>query len=147
MFSNFNFFKKTYKKISFEDLQFSLKYSSDFLIINTLPITEQTCLIKTTLSYELEEKTINDLLYQYDINSRKIIIYGKNAMDDTVEKKYDQLLGLGFSVFIYSGGLFEWLLLQDIYGTDEFPTTQRVLDILKYKPPRNFGGRFLTNGL
>jgi hypothetical protein len=32
------------------------------------------------------------------------------------------------------GGLFEWLMLQDIYGSDEFPTTKKELDILKYKP-------------
>jgi hypothetical protein len=63
-----------------------------------------------------------------------------------VETKYDQLVGLGFkSVYIYPGGLFEWLLLQDIYGFDEFPTTKRVLDILKYKPDRNFGGSLLMN--
>jgi len=51
-----------------------------------------------------------------------------------VYKKYDQLVKLGFSnVFIYLGGLFEWLMLQDIYGYDEFPTTKKELDILKYK--------------
>ena len=42
---------------------------------------------------------------------------------------------IGFkNVFIYNGGLFEWLLLQDIYGEDNFPTTKHILDILKYKP-------------
>ena len=30
--------------------------------------------------------------------------------------------------------MFEWLMLQDIYGEKEFPTTKRELDILKYKP-------------
>ena len=49
-------------------------------------------------------------------------------------KKYDQLIGLGFpNVFIYPGGLFEWLCLQDIYGYDNFPTTIKELDILKFK--------------
>jgi hypothetical protein len=145
MFSNL--FKKTYQKISFEDLQFAIKFPTDFLIINTLSTTEQDCLIKYTLPFDMEEKTINDLLYQYDINSRKIIIYGKNSTDKSVEIKYDQLLGLGFkSIFIYSGGLFEWMLLQDIYGADEFPTSRKVLDILKYKPSRTFGSRYLTNG-
>jgi hypothetical protein len=42
---------------------------------------------------------------------------------------------MGFvNVYLYPGGLFEWLLLQDIYGDDEFPTTIKELDILKYKP-------------
>jgi hypothetical protein len=30
----------------------------------------------------------------------------------------------------------EWLLLQDIYGADEFPTTSKLLDILQYRPTR-----------
>ncbi|GAI73259.1 unnamed protein product [marine sediment metagenome] len=30
-------------------------------------------------------------------------------------------------------GYLKWLLLQDIYGKDEFPTTSEELDILKYK--------------
>ena len=38
---------------------------------------------------------------------------------------------------IYIGGLFEWLLLQDIYGDDEFPTTTKIIDILKYKGKSN----------
>ena len=54
----------------------------------------------------------------------KIIIYGKNCNDEKIYIKYQQLISLGFyNVFIYVGGLFEWLLLQDIYGSDEFPTT------------------------
>jgi len=45
------------------------------------------------------------------------------------------LSGLGFQdVYLYMGGMFEWLLLQDIYGADEFPTTNKFLDILYYKP-------------
>jgi enhancing lycopene biosynthesis protein 2 len=35
---------------------------------------------------------------------------------------------------VYTGGLFEWLLLQDIYGTQEFLTTKKELDLLKFKP-------------
>jgi hypothetical protein len=140
-------FKTSYKKVSFEDVQFAIKFPTDFLLINTLNITEQDCLIKNSLSYELEEKTINDIMensYKYDMNSRKIIIYGKNDCDMSVEKKFDQLSGLGFkSVYIYSGGIFEWMLLQDIYGSDEFPTTRRVLDILRYKPILFFGSKFL----
>ena len=30
--------------------------------------------------------------------------------------------------------MFEWLLLQDIYGNEQFPTLGKELDILKYKP-------------
>jgi len=55
-------------------------------------------------------------------------------------KKYRQLVDLGFSnVYIYTGGLFEWLLLQDIYGSTEFPTTTKELDILKFKGTSKVG--------
>ena len=54
--------------------------------------------------------------------------------DITIFKKYEQLSKLGFSnLYIYVGGLFEWLCLQDIYGKEDFPTTCDELDILKYK--------------
>jgi hypothetical protein len=49
-------------------------------------------------------------------------------------KKYDQIKKLGGNAYVYPGGLFEWLLLQDIYGMDEFPTSKKVGDMLKYKP-------------
>jgi hypothetical protein len=133
-------FQTTYKKITFEDLQYAIHRVETFIIINTLPATEQDCLIKNTISYQMEEKCINELLNLYEFKSRKFIIYGKNSMDESVETKYKQLVSLGFmEVYIYSGGLFEWMLLQDIYGKEEFPTTRKVLDILKYKPLRIFG--------
>ena len=65
----------------------------------------------------------------------RIVIYGKNSNDASLYNKFDQLQALGFTeVYVYIGGMFEWLLLQDVYGTDEFPTTKQELDILKYKP-------------
>jgi len=130
-------FQTSYKKINFEDIQYAIQKSNDYIIINTLPISEQDCLIKNTLPYEQEEKNINDLLNNYDLNNKKIIIYGKNANDETADKKYSQLRTLGFSeIYLYTGGLFEWLLLQDIYGSVEFPTSKKILDILKYKAVR-----------
>ena len=66
---------------------------------------------------------------------KKIIIYGKNSNDETIYKKHKQLQELGFvNIYVYPGGLFEWLLLQDIYGQEDFPTTSQELDILKFKP-------------
>ena len=67
----------------------------------------------------------------------KIIIYGRNCNDEKIYSKYKQLNSLGFyNVYIYSGGLFEWLMLQDIYGVDDFPTTKKELDILRFKPQK-----------
>ena len=57
----------------------------------------------------------------------------ENSSDDTLIKKYYQLRKLGIkNIYVYVGGLFEWLLLQDIYGEDIFPTSSTHIDILKY---------------
>jgi hypothetical protein len=144
MFSNItNIFETKYKKLSFEDLQFALHYPDQYVIINTMSTNEQDCLIKYTIPYQLEEKIINELIINYEFR-KKIIIYGKNTNDESIEKKYKQLIGFGFlEVYLYIGGMFEWMLLQDIYGKDEFPTNTKVLDILRYKPIITFGNRYL----
>lgn len=139
-------FTKTYHKLSFEDVQFGMKHPEQFVIINTLPIQDQGCLIENTIPYTEEEHTINALLEQTMLMNKKFIIYGRNNMDETIYTKCDQLTNLGFqSVYLYIGGLFEWLTLQDIYGKDEFRTTIYTLDILKYKPTRIFGSYMITN--
>jgi hypothetical protein len=77
----------------------------------------------------------------------RIIIYGKNSNDEKIYKKYQQLVSLGFTnVYVYVGGMFEWLLLQDIYGGELFPTTSNELDILKYKSHRIFDVQYIQNG-
>jgi hypothetical protein len=91
-------------------------------------------LIYGTIPANEEENLINEYLDNYELSNRQIILYGRNATDSSVDKKYYQLISLGCKrVFIYRGGLFEWLLLQDIYGFSAFPTTKKILDILKYK--------------
>jgi len=63
-----------------------------------------------------------------------IILYGENSTDNSVYSKYKQLSELGFdNIHIYIGGLFEWLLMQDIYGCDLFPTTKIEQNHLQYK--------------
>ena len=124
--------QRTDYKINYEDVQ---KCRGTHLIINTLGAEEQTCLIVGTIPVTQESKRVNELLSKNI--STTIIIYGKNCNDDTVDTKYNQLSKLGFTqVYVYQGGIFEWLLLQDVYGKDEFPTTIQELDILKYKPTK-----------
>ena len=126
------------RKINFEDMQTVTKNPEIYLLINTLPLGDhQSCLIHGTVSSTQEESAINK--YLKENKGVKIIVYGKNCNDDNVQKKYQQLLSLGFyNVYAYSGGLFEWLMLQDIYGFNEFPTTKKELDIIKYKPSKRF---------
>jgi len=120
------------KKINFEDMQTIIKNPEIYLIINTLPPSEQQCLIVNTTLASDEEAIINKFMKEN--KSIRIIIYGRNSNDETINKKYQQLYSIGFyNIFVYTGGMFEWLLLQDIYGKDLFPTTKKELDLLKYK--------------
>jgi hypothetical protein len=126
-------------KIGFEDMQYSVKHIEENLIINTLDTTEQNCLIKGTLTASQEEDIVNKYLIS-QMRKIRVIIYGRNCNDEKIYIKYKQFFSLGFSnIYIYTGGLFEWLLLQDIYGMDEFPTTSKQNDIIKYKPNKILG--------
>jgi hypothetical protein len=121
------------KKINFEDMQYCIKNKERFIIINTLPETEQSCLIEMTILASEEVAIINE---QINNPTKNIVIYGRNCNDEKVEEKYKQIKGLGlYNLYIYTGGLFEWLCLQDIYGDDEFLTTGRV-ELLDYKPKK-----------
>ena len=124
-------------KVSYEDIQMivyrnqNLAYS--VLLINTLPEKMQHCLIKTTVDIRIEEQVINEHIS----NNRNImiIIYGKNSNDISILNKYEQLVKLGFiNVHIYTGGLFEWLLLYELYGKELFKITKYERDHLKYRP-------------
>lgn len=120
------------KKINYEDMQSVIKNPEIYLIINTLSQSEQQCLIINTVLANDEELIINRFIKEN--KSIRIIIYGRNCNDETINQKYQQLYSFGFyNIFVYLGGMFEWLMLQDIYGKDLFPTTKKELDLLKYK--------------
>ena len=132
------------QKINFEDVQTAYKNPEIYLLINTLSELDQGCLILNTVNVHQEEILINKHMRNKSV---RIIIYGRNSNDEKIYKKYQQLIGLGFmNVYIYLGGLFEWLMLQDIYGFDEFPTNTRQLDFLKYKPAQKLNVGLLQNG-
>jgi len=118
------------RKINFEDMQKAI--SNKYIIINTLNESKQECLILNTIPSDEEEKIINESIKQ-NLHTN-IVIYGENSQDDKIITKYYQLQKLGFvNIYIYIGGLFEWLLLQDIYDSDLFPTNSKEIDILKFK--------------
>jgi hypothetical protein len=107
---------------------------SNILLISTLSLNDQQCLIQGTIHAKDEEPIINNLLF-----NKYIIVYGKNHSDQSVIKKYNQLVKMGFrNVFVYKGGIFEWLMLQDIYTSEIFPTTSVEIDIIKFKPKSDF---------
>ncbi len=132
----FNMFqsKKNIQKVSYENIQDIVKGYVHGIIINTLPFTDQSVTISKSIDAIQEETIINGLIEKNNYNDI-IVIYGKNVCDQSVVEKYISLEKHGFTnIYIYAGGLFEWLCLQDIYGNEWFPTKGKTLDILKYKP-------------
>ena len=120
-------------RINFEDMQ-SVIVKGDSIIISTLPAGRQECLLSGTLCASDEETVFNKLISKGNQNKARIIVYGENSCDDKLKVKCQQLIKFGFSdIYVYVGGLFEWLLLQDIYGEELFPTTSLEKDFLKYK--------------
>jgi len=137
-------------KVSYEDIQMvvyrNMHVKHSTLIINTLPPSLQHCLIQTTLDIRFEERIVNTFIEQKpDI---MIIVYGKNSNDITILHKYEQLVKLGFTnVHIYTGGIFEWMLLHEIYGKDLFKITKYEIDILRYRPKSVLLGAMAGGGV
>jgi len=134
------------QRVNFEDIQYIIMNKDTYCIINTLDGKNQGCLIPNTITCDQEETILNHLL----VNNleQPVVIYGANVNDHSVYDKYDQLSKLGFKrLYIYPGGIFEWLCLQDIYSHELFPTTKKELDLLKYKPVSvlHTNGYYLTN--
>ena len=116
--------------IQFEQMQEYSK-SQEYVLINTLKEDMQHCLIENTILAKNEIVAVEKALKQ----NKPFVIYGMHYYDASLLRKYQQLKNLGVEfIYVYGGGMFEWLLLQDIYGKDQFPTNGRELDILKYRP-------------
>ena len=116
--------------IQFEQMQQYIKFQ-DYVVINTLKEDMQHCLIENTILAKNEVSAVEKALKE----SKPFVIYGMHYYDASLLRKYQQLKNLGVEfIYVYGGGMFEWLLLQDIYGKDQFPTNGRELDILKYRP-------------
>jgi hypothetical protein len=113
---------------NFEDIQ-----RGNAILIHVME--DETLLIERTLTIAKETDKINGLLQEHGYD-KPILIYGKNVDDyDILLKKHAQLVKLGFrNVGFYPGGLFEWLLLRDVFGPKQFPTTTNITDIIKYRP-------------
>jgi hypothetical protein len=122
----------SYSSYDFDVISNKIMSEYDMVLINTMPDTQQGCLIKTTIKANKETEYINEL---YKRNKKKeIIIYGKNHRDLKIIEKYNQLKKLGFTnVHIYFGGLFEWLLLKEYYGEINFPIDGKMGEISQYK--------------
>ena len=138
--------QQSIQKVGFEDMQYIVEHHTKYVIINTLDKHMQHCLITHTISIDAEESVINTLLSRDKFTN--IVIYGNNANDVSIYDKYEQLAKLGFThIYVYPGGMFEWLCLQDIYGSDLFSTNKKELDILKYKPNQIVNKLYIMNDI
>ena len=124
-------------QISFEDVQFA---QHTHVIIITLPLSRQQYLIENTVNCHEEIQVVEHAIK----HKKPIIVYGLNCNDPTIYKKYDQIKKLGGHVFLYTGGLFEWMLLQDIYGHTHFKTTNKTNDVLQFKPNNVLNIKYIT---
>lgn len=110
-------------------------------IIHIMDVADELILIKGTLKAHQEVDQINNWLSNNTFHN-DIYIYGySNADFNKLLQRQKQLHGLGFKhVYIYFGGMFEWLLLRDVFGETEFlldgVIKGAVVDILKYNKPR-----------
>jgi len=122
----------TYSSYDFDEISNKIITNYDMILINTMPDTQQGCLIRNTIKANKETEFINEL---FKINKKKeIVIYGKNHRDLKIIEKYNQLKKLGFTnVHIYFGGLLEWLLLKEYYVEINFPIDGKMGEISQYK--------------
>ena len=125
------------KKVNFDDI-IIISLKNAHILIHVMDKENEELLIKGTLTINEEIEKVNSLLSfrKMDVT---IVIYGKNTDDiSKVIGRYRQLRDMGFSnVYVYLGGLFEWLLLQEIYGNEEIKTNIVCKkNILDYKPSR-----------
>jgi hypothetical protein len=134
------------------------KKTTSWKLVNTLPTSEQDCLIAGTMTAQqeieymdqwmMDERKRSDFFARLfsgnendgkdkdTVDPRKMILYGKNAQDKSPWAKRRELIRVyGFEeteITIYAGGLFEWMLLQEIYGHSLFPTTIVEKDLLRF---------------
>lgn len=142
MLSTTLFSSSAISNIGFDDILFAHKHKQRYIFINTMSSDMQNALIPNTIPCGEEVNVINDIIDEYNTNKYTIIVYGKNSCDETTHKKYHQLRQLGFSdIHIYPGGMFEYMLLNDMYGEISFPISgstgkgvpEQSVDILKYR--------------
>ena len=124
----------SFSSYPFDVIQNKIMCEHDIVLISTLPENQQSCLIKNTIHATKETDFMNHLLNKN--KNKEIIIYGRNHRDLKIIEKYNQLKKLGFTnVYIYFGGLFEWLLLHIAYKEMNFPIDGTFCEneLLNYK--------------
>jgi len=88
------------------------------LLFNGLKKQYHSCIIPRTIPYSDMKKVIKNMKEE-NIAVVYCANYSCNASHKFAEKKLSHLE----TVYIYRGGVFEWLLLQKKYGKKKYPTS------------------------
>ncbi len=89
------------------------------LLLAAPSVDAQPWRIHGTLSADEEERQINRLVEHGSKNSgtpKHIVYYGLNSTDTSPETQARKLMSHGLKASVYRGGLFEWILLRELFG-------------------------------
>ena len=102
------------------------------ILITVISNHTDATLIKGTLGEAEELRHVNEIIRKKNLDER-IFVYGENCSDSRVYSKARQLKKLGLKeVFVYTGGIFEWMLLGEVFGQDQFPVHGRVTNVVDH---------------
>jgi len=86
--------------------------------------------IDGTLTPETEEREINRIIQNYSSCGKtpeeKFVYYGLNSVDKSPDEQAANLATHGIEASVYRGGMFEWLLLREVFGADNYPVCSNV---------------------
>jgi hypothetical protein len=104
-----------------------IKLEDNELLITVMGYNTTTFIPKTIIPSQ-EESVINKIINDKLQNNYTIYLYGKSSKDmELIGKKINQLKELGFYNFaVYAGGFFEYLLLRESFGSNDFPIVGNI---------------------
>ena len=102
--------------VSYKDVKkYTDMNSNNYVLVSTLADDRQHCLIPGTLPSHDEVARITAIIKEKRQRDMIVHIYGENYADNKIMIQYKKLVSIGFkNVYIYPGGMFEWLCLQEI---------------------------------
>lgn len=93
--------------------------TAPLLLLAAPSVDTQPWRIHGTLSADEEERQINRLVERGSKNEdrpKHIVYYGLNSTDTSPETQARKLMSHGLEASVYRGGLFEWVLLRELFG-------------------------------
>ncbi len=100
------------------------------ILLATPQVDAKMWCIDGTLTPEMEEREINRIIQKYSSSGKapeeKIVYYGLNSVDRSPDEQTAKLASHGIEASVYRGGMFEWLLLREVFGADNYPVVSTL---------------------